>query len=97
MYKQMTKSLAFPNEADVQTNDQIARIPQGYTTCRDVETMFPLWLRQKELLKILIEERRTRHREMANQNKTKRTSQPGDLVLVRKQVTSKAAEENRRN
>ena len=46
----------------------------------------------KELLKLLIEERRTRHREMANQNKRKRSFQPGDLVLVRKQVTSKAAE-----
>ena len=29
---------------------------------------------------------------MANQSKKKRTFQPGDLVLVRKQVTSKAAE-----
>ncbi len=43
-------------------------------------------------MKLLIEERRTRHREMANKHKIKRSFQPGDLVLVRKQVTSKAAE-----
>jgi hypothetical protein len=55
--------------------------------------MFPLWFRQKELLKVLNEERCTRHREVANQNKRQRQFQPGDLVIVRKPaVNSKAAE-----
>jgi outer membrane biosynthesis protein TonB len=47
-------------------------------------------VQQKELLKLLNEERRARHRELANKDKKKRSFQPGDLVLVRKQVTSKA-------
>jgi hypothetical protein len=87
------KARTFHFPLDVQTNNEIARIPQqGEATIQHVETMFPLWFRQKELLKLLIEERRTRHREMANQNKKKRSFQPGDMVLVRKQVTSKATE-----
>jgi hypothetical protein len=57
-----------------------------------VETMFPLWFQQKELLKTLNDEQRARHREMANKDKKQREFQPGDLVLVRKQVTSNAAE-----
>ena len=50
-------------------DDEVARSPQqGEATMQHVETMFPLWFRQKELLKLLIDERRTRHREMANQS-----------------------------
>jgi hypothetical protein len=88
------KARTFRFPLDAQTNDEIARIPQqGEATMQHVETMFPLWFQQKEeLLKLLIEERRTRHREMANKHKSKRSFQPADLVLVRKQVTSKAAE-----
>ena len=54
--------------------------------------MFPLWYRQKELLKELTKDRREHHREMVNRNKEVRTFQPGDLVLVRKQVKSNATE-----
>ena len=54
--------------------------------------MFPLWFQQKELLRAINEERRLRHRELANKHKTKRIFQPGDIVIVRKQVNSKAAE-----
>ena len=87
------KARTFHFPLDVQTENEVARIPQqGEATIQHVETMFPLWFRQKELLKLLNDERRTRHREMANETKRKRTFQPGDLVLVRKQVTSKAAE-----
>ena len=51
--------------------------------------MFPLWYRQKEILKILNLERRKRHRDLANAGKNKRTFKPGDIVIVRKQVKSK--------
>ena len=62
------KARTFRFPLDVQTIDEIARIPQqGEATTQHVETMFPLWFQQKELLKLLIEERRTRHREMANE------------------------------
>jgi hypothetical protein len=78
----------------VQIDDEVARIPQqeGEATTQHVETMFPSWSRQKESLKLLNDERRTRHREMANEGRKKRTFQPGDLVLVRKQVKSNGAE-----
>jgi hypothetical protein len=79
------RTLHFP--LDVQNNDEHE---QGEATIQHVETMFPLWFRQKELLKVLNEDRRTKHREMANQNRKKRSFQPGDLVLMRKQLTSSA-------
>jgi hypothetical protein len=85
------KARTFRFPLDIQTDEEVARIPQqGEAALQHVETMLPLWVRQKELLKLLNEERRSRHREMANKDKKKRTFQPGDLVLVRKQVTSKA-------
>jgi hypothetical protein len=87
------KARTFHFPLDIQIEDEVARIPQeGEAALQHIETMFPLWWRQKELLRIVNDERRARHRERANQNKTKRTFQPGDIVIVRKQVNSKAAE-----
>jgi hypothetical protein len=54
--------------------------------------MFPMWYQQKELLKLLNDERRARHRDMKNKARTNRTFNPGDLVIVRKQVQSNASE-----
>jgi hypothetical protein len=45
---------------------------------------------QRELLRILNEERRQRHRDLKNDSITERTYTPGDLVIVRKQVKSNA-------
>jgi hypothetical protein len=42
------------------------------------------------MLQILIAERRERHREMINQSRKQRKFQPGDLVIIRKQVQSDA-------
>jgi hypothetical protein len=87
------KARTFKFPLDIQTDQEVARIPQqGEAAIQHVETMFPLWFQQKELLKTLNEERRARHREMANKDKKHRRFQPGDLVLVRKQVTSNASE-----
>jgi hypothetical protein len=87
------KARTFRFPLDIQTDEEVARIPQqGEAALQHVETMLPLWVQQKELLKLLNDERRARHREMANKDKKKRTFQPGDLVLVRKQVTSKASD-----
>ena len=55
----------------------------GERTIQHVETMFPLWFKQKELLRILIDERRERHTNWANRNKKRRTFSPGDIVVVR--------------
>jgi hypothetical protein len=85
------RTVHFP--LDVQTDDEVARLPQlGEATTQHIETMFPLWFRQKELLKLLNDEQRTGHGEMADEGRKKRTFQPGDLVQVRKQVKSNAAE-----
>ncbi len=87
------KARTFHFPLDIQTGEEIARIPeQGEATIQHLETMFPLWFRQKELLKELTKDRREHHRNLANKNKTIRTFQPGDLVLVRKQVNSNATE-----
>jgi hypothetical protein len=44
------------------------------------------------LLKLLQETRRARHLQMKNESRTERKFNPGDLVLVRKQVKSSALE-----
>jgi hypothetical protein len=87
------KARTFRFPLDIQGTHEEARIPQeGEQALQHLETMFPLWFQQKELLRVINEERRARHRELANKNKKKRTFQPGDLVLVRKQVNSKGDE-----
>jgi hypothetical protein len=87
------KARIFHFPFDVQNSNEVARIPQqGEAMIQHVETMFPLWFQQMELLKVLNDELRNRNRETANQNKSKRTFQPGDLVIVRKQVRSSAEE-----
>ena len=57
-----------------------------------IETMFPLWWNQKELLKSLIKERRAHHLQLKNKHRTQRTFEIGDLIMVRKQVQSNALE-----
>jgi hypothetical protein len=87
------KARTFKFPLDIQIDQEVARIPQeGEPALSHIETMFPLWFQQKELLRAINEERRLRHRELANKHKTKRIFQPGDIVIVRKQVNSKAAE-----
>ena len=44
----------------------------GEQMLQHIETMFPLWFKQKELLKLLTEDRRARHTALANKNRTKR-------------------------
>jgi hypothetical protein len=87
------KSRTFRFPLDIQTDHEVARIPQeGEAAISHIETTFPLWFRQKELLRLLNDERRQRHRERADKHKKRRVFQPGDIVIVRKQVNSNAAE-----
>jgi hypothetical protein len=84
------RTFCFP--LDMQTVCEVARIPQqGEAALQHIKTMFPLWFQQKELLKALKDKRRERHRELSNRHKKQRVFQQGDLVLVRKQVTSNAS------
>jgi hypothetical protein len=78
---------------EIQDEDtNTVRIPagEGEAAIQHVETVFPLWFRQKSLLKLLQETRRARHLQMKNDGRKERAFSPGDLVLVRKQVKSSA-------
>jgi hypothetical protein len=84
------KARTFRFPLDTGMDGEEARIPsEGEEALEHLETMFPLWYRQKTLLKTLNEERRRRHREMMNNGRTRRKFQPNDIVVVRKQVKSK--------
>ena len=64
----------------------------GQRSIDHLESVFPLWHRQKEIYKKLIEDRREYHRELHNKSKKQRTFEPGDLVVIRRQVNSVAAQ-----
>ena len=55
----------------------------GEQTLQHIETAFPLWFKQKELLKVLTEDRRQRHTEWVNKHRRRRVFNPGDLVVIR--------------
>lgn len=88
------RDFPFPLDVLSSSEENPSRVPpiEGQAALEHVETMFPLWTRQKELLAILNEERRERHRVLKNQARTQRLFNPGDLVIVRRQVKSQAKE-----
>ena len=57
-------------------------------TLDHIDAMFPLLLKQRELLHLLTEDRREFHRETVNKNRKSPTFEVGDLALVRVQVKS---------
>jgi hypothetical protein len=85
------KARSFNFPLDVQ--EKVPRVigNHGEVALQHVETVFPLWYRQKEILKLLVSERRERHTAWANKNKKRREFQPGDIVVVRRQVQSDAS------
>ena len=84
------RTFRFPLELQAEHEIEGRSLPIGEASLQHLETMFPLWYQQKELLKLLNEERRERHRELKNSSRKQRIFQPGDLVIIRKQVTSNA-------
>jgi hypothetical protein len=87
------KARTFRFPLEIQDEDTNAvRIPagEGEAAIQHVETVFPLWFQQKSILKLLQETRRARHLQMKNDGRKERAFNPGDLVLVRKQVKSSA-------
>ena len=83
------KEIPFP--IDIKPNTLPVANDEGQAALDHIEAIFPLIKRQRDLLKVLNEERRARHRELKNKGKSQRDFDPGDLVLVRKQVQSNAA------
>jgi ribosomal protein L21E len=88
----VAKGRVFPFPLQIDEDDNPARIPpgQGEEALAHLETNFPLWARQSMMLQILVAERRERHRDLANQGRTVRKFNVGDLVIIRKQVQSSA-------
>jgi hypothetical protein len=87
----------FPFPLEVRLNRPVPRVNnsnQGELVSEHVDAVFPLLAKQRELLKILVQERREHHRNLRNEgraNPLKPTMfEVGDLVLVRKQVTTTA-------
>mmetsp|Transcript_42013 Transcript_42013/g.101240 ORF Transcript_42013/g.101240 Transcript_42013/m.101240 type:complete len:234 (-) Transcript_42013:185-886(-) len=78
--------------SDARSKNRISRGSSGQATMEHIDTMFPLFWRQKELLKALNDERREHHRTLKNKTRTQRTFTQGDIVMVQKQVQSNASE-----
>lgn len=91
----VAKGRDFPFPLQIAEEVNPARLPpgQGEEAIAHLETNFPLWAKQSVMLQTLIAERRERHREMRNNSRKQREFQPGDLVIIRKQVQSQAAEQ----
>ena len=85
------KARTFHFPLDMQEQQERIIGNPGERSLQHLETMFPLWYRQKELLKILVIEQRERHIAWDNKSKLKRVFAPGDLVVIRRQVQSSAA------
>ena len=68
------KARTFPTPLDIKKDGEIARIlQQGQDTLEHIEMMFPLWFQQKEMFKVLQDERRQHHRDLMNDTRKVRT------------------------
>jgi hypothetical protein len=85
------KARTFHFPLDVQEEPPRVIGSAGERTLQHIETVFPLWFQQKEILRLLVMERREKHTQWANRSKTRREFCPGDIVVVRRQVTSDAS------
>jgi hypothetical protein len=83
----------FPFPIDLSNQTNVPRLsgssPQNAIDYFDAAS--PLLYQQRELLRILNDERRERHRDLRNKGKQEREFSPGNLVIVRKQVQSNAS------
>ena len=65
---------------------------EGAPALEHVATMSPVLERQRDILRLINDERRRRHRELRNAAANQKTFQPGDIVIVRRQIQSDATE-----
>jgi hypothetical protein len=56
-----------------------------------IECVFPLWDKQKRLLRILNDDRKQYHQDLKNKNRNMKEFHPGNLVIIRKQVKTTIA------
>jgi hypothetical protein len=83
------RTFRFPLDVAEQTPRIISN--PGEHALQHVETVFPLWFKQKELLHLLVTERREHHTTYANSKRMRREFFPGDIVVVRRQIQSDAS------
>ena len=83
----VAKGRMFPFPIDVAL-DTVPRTPgtEGTPALEHIEAMEPVLKRQRCILDLLNKERRARHRELKNKGRTQRTFEPGNIVLVRRQI-----------
>jgi hypothetical protein len=80
----------FPFPLDTQTRPTFVNVFEGANPAHHHDAIHPLIANQHQLLHILNEERRQRHRDLKNDSITKCTFTAGDLVIVQKQVKPNA-------
>jgi hypothetical protein len=80
----------FPFSLDTQTRPTFVNGFKGANAADHHDAIHPLIANQREILRILNEERRQRHRDLKNDSITERTFTAGDLVIVQKQDKSNA-------
>jgi len=83
----------FPFPIDVNTATERNLGPSASQQAHEFfDARFPLMQKQRELLHMLNQIPRQRHRDLKNEGRTVRRFHAGDLVIVRKQVQSKATQ-----
>jgi hypothetical protein len=82
----------FPFPIDIEATVMRGTSHEGQQAIDFYDAASPLLYRQRALLNILNAERRQRHIDIRNVNKTTPSFSPGDIVIVRKQVKSDAAQ-----
>jgi hypothetical protein len=78
----------FPFPIDLASATPRDGAPEGEAALEHFEAAIPLLSKQRQLLVILNAERRQRHIDLRNEGIKQRTFDPGDLVIVLKQVKS---------
>ena len=85
-YAAMGREFPFPIDFEHEPIIPRDHEAQGQQTLEHISSTFPLWRKQQEVLKILIEERREHHRKLKNEGRKMKTFAPGDIVIIKKQV-----------
>lgn len=78
----------FPFPIDIEREPIVEREAQnqGEQVLTHINAAFPMFHKQQELLKIINDERREYHRDLKNKSRNTKQFQPGELVIVRKQI-----------
>lgn len=83
----IAREFPFPVEIAATTQKAAYSGSNGHYVVEHIDGAFPLLFQQRELLRILVEERREHHRSLRNNHITGQTKfQAGDLCIVRVQV-----------